>query len=76
MTLPNVTLNRHAVDEPAMVMGFISTKMHDQLRRLAAEKAVSESFLVSQFIRDALSNIDALHVHMQRVEHMLPREPE
>lgn len=44
-----------AVEEPAMVMGFIPADLHDKLRRMAAELACSESHLVSRFVREALT---------------------
>jgi hypothetical protein len=42
------------VAAPSMVVGFISTELHEQLRRMAAERACSESSLVSEIVRNAL----------------------
>jgi len=52
---PNFEMNRTVIDEPAMVMGFIPTDLHAQLRRMAAEQGCSESYLVSDFVKTALS---------------------
>ena len=47
-------LHHANIEEPAMVMGFISTALHAQLRRLAAKHGCSESRLVSEFVKQAL----------------------
>jgi len=66
-------LNRSVVDEPAMVMGFISNQAQDQLRRLAAGMGCSESYLVSQFVKDGLKQ--KLQKPVVRMTHALPSEP-
>lgn len=67
------TLSRSVVEEPAMVMGFISTAAYDQLRRLAASMGCSESYLVSQFVNDRLT--EKLRMPRARMAHALPQEP-
>ena len=42
------------IDEPAMVMGFISADLYTKLRQMASEKGCSESQLVSNIVREAL----------------------
>jgi hypothetical protein len=55
ITFPPVKSHNHSVvNEPAKVMGFLSTAHHMKLRRIAAEMGVSETSLVSKFVREAL----------------------
>ena len=44
------------VDEPAMVMGFLPTALHDKLRRMASEQGCSINSLVSKFVRKGLTD--------------------
>ena len=45
----------HSVtEEPAMVMGFLPSKLHQMLRNLATDLGCSENLLVSKFVREAL----------------------
>ena len=53
-TKQHPTNNYSVVNEPAMVMGFLPSKLHQKLRCLAAELGCSESLLVSKFVREAL----------------------
>ena len=65
LTHSNLPTNNSVVEEPAMVMGFLPAKLHEKLRRMAAELGCSENFLVSKFVREALLG------HMQPVQREL-----
>lgn len=55
-TISSRTQAHSVVDEPAMVMGFLPAALHAKLRRMASEQGCSEAFLVSKFVREALTN--------------------
>ena len=56
-TIGTRTVNNSVIEEPAMVMGFLPAELHEKLRRLAAEHGCSESYLVSQYVREGLNNV-------------------